>query len=61
MGQIASAQILMARLSSPFLYYVLSGNDFTLGINNPSEPKIVCMGNDPQKIQTYGAVPRRCT
>jgi hypothetical protein len=55
-GQIASAKIAMARLSSPQLYYVLSGNDFTLDINNPSAPKIVCMGNNPQKIQIYGAV-----
>ena len=55
-GQIASAKISMARLSSAQLYYVLSGNDFTLDINNPLEPKIVCMGNNPQKIQTYGAV-----
>lgn len=55
-GQIASAKIAMARLSSPQLYYVLSGNDFNLDINNPEEPKIVCMGNNPQKIQIYGAV-----
>lgn len=55
-GQIASAKIAMARLSSPQLYYVLSGSDFTLDINNPSAPKIVCMGNNPQKIQIYGAV-----
>lgn len=55
-GQIASAKVAMARLSSPQLYYVLSGNDFNLDINNPSEPKIVCMGNNPQKIQIYGAV-----
>ena len=46
----------MARLSSPQLYYVLSGNDFNLDINNPDDPKIVCMGNNPQKIQIYGAV-----
>jgi hypothetical protein len=55
-GQIASAKIGLARLSSPQLYYVLSGNDFTLDINNPLEPKIVCMGNNPQKQQIYGAV-----
>ncbi|MBZ4033818.1 YWFCY domain-containing protein [Flavobacterium sp. 17A] len=55
-GQIASAKISMARLSSAQLYYVLSGNDFTLDINNPEDPKIVCMGNNPLKIQTYGAV-----
>lgn len=55
-GQIASAKITMARLASPMLYYVLSGNDFTLDINNPEEPKIVCVGNNPQKQQVYGAV-----
>jgi len=55
-GQIASAKVAMARLSSPQLYYVLSGNDFMLDINNPEKPKIVCMGNNPQKIQIYGAV-----
>jgi hypothetical protein len=55
-GQIASAKIALARLSSPQLYYVLSGNDFSLDINNPERPKVICMGNNPQKIQTYGAV-----
>ncbi|WP_254412074.1 conjugal transfer protein MobC, partial [Dyadobacter diqingensis] len=55
-GQIASAKIALARLSSPQLYYVLSGSDFTLDVNNPDAPKIVCMGNNPQKIQVYGAV-----
>nr|WP_068889536.1 conjugal transfer protein MobC [Pedobacter panaciterrae] len=55
-GQIASAKIGLARLASPTLYYVLTGNDFTLDINNPQEPKIICVGNNPQKLQTYGAV-----
>jgi type IV secretory pathway TraG/TraD family ATPase VirD4 len=55
-GQIASAKIAMARLSSPTLYYVLSGNDFTLDLNNPDDPKIICMGNNPQKQQIFGAV-----
>ena len=55
-GQIASAKVAMARLSSPQLYYVLSGNDFSLDINDPAKPKLVCMGNNPQKIQIYGAV-----
>ncbi|WP_130855603.1 conjugal transfer protein MobC [Olivibacter jilunii] len=55
-GQISSAKIALARLASPALYYVLSGNDFSLDINNPEAPKIICFGNNPQKIQTYGAV-----
>jgi len=55
-GQVASAKIGMARLSSPQLYWVLSANDFTLDINNPADPKILCLANNPQKIQIYGAV-----
>ncbi|WPV67549.1 type IV secretory system conjugative DNA transfer family protein [Chitinophaga sp. LS1] len=55
-GQIASARIALARLSSPTIYYVISGNDFTLDINNPEAPKVVCVGNNPSKTQTYGAV-----
>ena len=55
-GQVASAKITMARLSSPQLYYVLSESEFTLDLNNPLEPKIICMGNNPQKQQVYGAV-----
>jgi hypothetical protein len=55
-GQVASAKICMARLGSPQLYYVLSGNDFTLDVNNPKDPKVVCVANNPQKQQIYGAV-----
>ena len=55
-GQIASAKICLARLSSPQLYYILSGSDFTLDVNNPEHPKVVCVGNNPAKQQTYGAV-----
>ncbi len=55
-GQIASAKIGMARLSSSQLYWVLSGNDFTLDINNPQAPKILCLANNPQKQQTFGPV-----
>jgi uncharacterized membrane protein YgdD (TMEM256/DUF423 family) len=55
-GQVASAKIGMARLSSPQLYWVMGANDFRLDINNPEEPKIVCLANNPQKQQIYGAV-----
>lgn len=55
-GQIASAKVAMGRLASPQLYYIMSGNDFKLDINNPDDPKILCLGNNPQKLQIYGAV-----
>ena len=38
------------------LYWELSANDFTLDINDPEKPKIVCLANNPQKQQIYGAV-----
>jgi hypothetical protein len=55
-GQIASATVGLSKLSSPHLYYILSGNDFSLDINHPARPKIVCMGNNPQKAHIYGAI-----
>jgi len=55
-GQIGSAKIALARLCSPKLYYILSGNELKLDINNPQAPKIVCVGNNPMKQLAYGAV-----
>lgn len=55
-GQIASAKIALARLVSPSLYYILSGSDCTLDINNPAHPKILCFGSNPAKQSIYGAV-----
>ncbi|MBW8683436.1 TraM recognition domain-containing protein [Chitinophaga rhizophila] len=55
-GQIASAKIGLARIASPQLYWVLNGNDFSLELNDPLHPKILCIGNNPQKQQVYGAV-----
>lgn len=53
-GQIASAQIPLGKFVSPSLYWVMSGDDFTLDINNPEAPKIVCMGNNPDRQTIYG-------
>jgi hypothetical protein len=55
-GQLDAAKISLARLSSPSLYYSLSGNDFSLDINNPDSPKIVCLSNNPQKQEVYGPI-----
>lgn len=55
-GQMATAKIALAQLSSPQLYWVLSKSDFTLDINNPKQPKILCLANNPQKQHIYGAV-----
>jgi hypothetical protein len=55
MGQIASAKIPLTRMISPQLYWVMSGNDFTLDVNNPKEPKILCVGNNPDRQNIYSA------
>ena len=54
-GQVASVKIPLSRMISPQLYWVLTGSDFTLDINNPEEPKILCMGNNPDRQSIYGA------
>jgi DNA-binding transcriptional regulator YbjK len=54
-GQIASAKIPLSRMISPSLYWVMTGNDFTLDINNPDEPKILCVGNNPDRQNIYSA------
>ena len=54
-GQIASAKIPLSRMISPQLYWVMSANEFTLDINNPEEPKILCVGNNPDRQNIYGA------
>ena len=54
-GQIASAKIPLSRMISPQLYWVMSDSEFTLDINNPQEPKILCVGNNPDRQNIYGA------
>lgn len=53
-GQIASATIPLNKMASPALYWVLSGDDFSLDINNPDDPKFMCIGNDPDRQAIYG-------
>ena len=55
-SQVASAKIPLGRLASPELYYILTGNDFSLDINNPSAPKIFCLGGDPTRQEALAPV-----
>ena len=54
-GQIASAKIPLSRMISPQLYWVMTSDDFTLDLNNPNEPKILCVGNNPDRQNIYSA------
>ncbi|WP_276484781.1 YWFCY domain-containing protein [Paraflavitalea pollutisoli] len=47
-SQMASVKIPLGRISSPELYYILSGDDFSLHLNHPDHPTVLCLGNNPQ-------------
>ena len=54
-GQVASAQNALARLSSPKIYWVMSADEMDLDINNPEAPKILCLANNPEKLNIYSS------
>lgn len=55
-NQVVSVKIPLGRISSPEFYYILSGNDFSLDINNPAAPKIFCLGNDSQSQEALAPI-----
>jgi hypothetical protein len=54
-GQMASVRLGLSRLTSKLMYWVMSGDDFSLDINNPEDPKVLCIGNNPDRQEIYGA------
>lgn len=52
-GQVASTTTGLGRMTSPEMYWVMTGNDMNLDINNPNEPKIICVGNNPDRQKLY--------
>lgn len=55
-GQLGSLKIAISKIISREIYWICSGNDFSLDINNPKHPKVVCLANNPLRIEMYGAV-----
>lgn len=53
-GQLATAQVPIVKFISPRLYWVMTGNDFSLQINDPKAQKIFCIGNDANNKLVYG-------
>ena len=39
----------------PALYWVMTGDDFSLDINNPNEPKVLVVGNNSDRQNIYSA------
>ena len=54
-GQTASAQISLSMLANKEIFYIMTGNDFQLDLNNPKKPKIVCIQNNPDRSEIYSA------
>lgn len=55
-NQVVSVKIPLGRISSPEFYYILSGDDLSLDINNPAKPKILCLGNDPKSQEALAPI-----
>ncbi len=55
-GQLGSLKIAISKIISPEIYWICSGNDFSLDINNPEQPKVLCLANNPLRVEMYGAV-----
>ncbi|PXY01848.1 conjugal transfer protein TraG [Marinifilum breve] len=55
-GQLGSLKIAISKIISKEIYWICSGDDFSLDINNPSSPKVLCLANNPLRIEMYGAV-----
>lgn len=55
-GMLGSTQVPVSKLSSREVYWILSGDDGELDINNPDRPKILCLGNSPQRQSINGTV-----
>ncbi|CEN52726.1 TraM recognition domain-containing protein [Capnocytophaga canis] len=52
-GQVASATTALAKVSNKELDYIMSGDDFTFDLNDPLAPKILCVGNNPDRQIVY--------
>lgn len=55
-GVVSTLQTNLAKLNTPDIFWVLSGNDINLNINDPSDPKFVCIGNESTLSETYAPV-----
>lgn len=55
-GVVASLQIMVSKINSPEIVWALTGDDFDMDINDPTAPKILCLGSDPSMVDTFSPV-----
>ncbi len=54
-GQTSTVQISLSSMATKEIFYVMSGNDFSLDVNDPKYPKIVSLQNNPERKEVYSA------
>ncbi len=55
-GVTATLQMPLAKINVPEIAWVLSGDDFSLNLNDPENPQWLCIGNTPALSETYSPV-----
>ena len=55
-GILSTVQTAIAQLNSKDVFWMLSGNDVDLNLNNPQNPTFLCLGNDSTLPQVYAPV-----
>jgi len=55
-GVLASIQITLARIHSPEIAWVLTGDDIDLQLNDPKDPKFLCLGSSPSLSDSFAPV-----
>jgi type IV secretory pathway TraG/TraD family ATPase VirD4 len=52
-GVVGTLQIALNKINIPEAAYILTGDDFSLDLNDPADPKMLIVGNSPQMKETY--------
>lgn len=55
-GVISSLQVSLSKINTSEIYYILSESDFSLNLNDPINPTILTIGNDPSLANTYSPI-----
>ncbi|MBK5719888.1 type IV secretion system DNA-binding domain-containing protein [Dysgonomonas sp. Marseille-P4677] len=55
-GVASTLQNALSQLNTRDIFYILSGSDFDLQLNNPNNPKFLCLGNDSTLASTYAPI-----
>jgi len=55
-GVLSTLQVNLSKLNTPDIFWILSGNDISLDINNPTDPKFLCIGNESTLSESYAPV-----